>query len=103
MRWVYALLIVAIVNIIIIGIVLFPRKAHSRGISPVALTNDEFDNIDDAGFYLQKLYYQAIGILQDKIVETIDNNQTRVIWYKIALITFSVLIVSMALSIALLI
>jgi len=96
---VFTILILLLINLLIIGSIIFPRKGYNKGISPDLITDSDFDNEDDKDYYLAKLYYTAIGILQDKIDNTIILNTERIKTYKIALVVFGSLIFFMSITI----
>ncbi|MDB5126130.1 hypothetical protein [Mucilaginibacter sp.] len=90
--------IFAIINLFVIIKLIFPSLISNRGCSPEASTTPDFDNDDDKGYYLQKLYYNSIGILQDKIDKTVTRNSNRILIYKIALASFALFLILMGIS-----
>ncbi|MFI5161711.1 MAG: hypothetical protein ACHQHN_10570 [Sphingobacteriales bacterium] len=101
--FVYATSVIGVINILSVGMLLFPKKARKRGLSPDIATTDEFDNEDDKGYYLQKLYYNSIAILQNNIDLTIIANESRISKYKIVLISFALFVAAVSAGIAMII
>lgn len=90
--FIYSSIVISVINLILVGALLYPRNARNRGLSPDVSTLDDFDNDDDKNHLLQKLYYNSIGILQDNIDITIKANSERIILYKVVLFAFVILI-----------
>jgi len=101
--FIYTCIVASIINLLLVGALIFPRNAMNRGLSPEISTNDDFDNDEDLGYYHQKLYYNAIGVLQDNIDVTINANNQRITLYKVVLFAFATLIGLVSAGIALII
>jgi hypothetical protein len=92
--------IFSIINLFVVIKLIFPSLISNRGCSPDASTTPDFDNDEDKGYYLQKLYYNSIGILQDKIDNTITRNSRRISIYKVALGSFALFLIFMGISLS---
>jgi len=97
----YATALLVLINLVLIILIMLPKKSYNRGLLPSVSTNDEFDNSDDKGHYLKKLYYNSIGVLEDNIVGQIENNANRISLYRIIIIAFALLLLFTSISVAL--
>lgn len=87
-------------TIFFVVIVIWPRGTRRRGLPPIVSTTPNFDNDEDKGYLLQKLYYNCIGVFQDNIDLTISRNKERIIYYNFVQVSFVLLLIVMAVDLS---
>ncbi len=82
-----------LIDIVVLCLLLFPKKANNRGLPPIVSFVKDFDNKENTGFHQQLMYYNCLSVLQANIDNMISLNEKRAKIYTISLyLSISILI-----------
>lgn len=75
-----------IINLIMLCLLLFPKKIKNRGLPPMVSFVQGFDDKENEGFHQQLMYFNCLSVFQANTDFMIVQNESRAAIYKYSLI-----------------